>query len=132
MIFIGGISQGNKILRYGRSIACACCGQMGVGQVVMTYMYFSFFFIPLFKWNKRFFVPMSCCGAVYELSREAGQAILRGEESELTSADLTLVKEGARRVYYEEGGQRIHKKCMRCGFETDEAYDYCPKCGGRI
>lgn len=60
----------------------------------MTYMYFSFFFIPLFKWNKRFYVQMSCCSAIYELEPEIGKAILRGEEPAITSADLHLVQEG--------------------------------------
>ena len=59
----------------------------------MTYMYFSFFFIPLFKWNKRFYVQMSCCSAIYELEPEIGKAILRGEEPAITSADLHLVQE---------------------------------------
>ena len=54
MLFIGGISQGRKLLNYARSILCGSCGSTSQCQVFMTYMYFSFFFIPLFKWNKRF------------------------------------------------------------------------------
>ena len=60
----------------------------------MTYMYFSFFFIPIFKWNRRFFVEMSCCGAVYELDLEVGKRLLRGEEVEITESDLTLRQDG--------------------------------------
>ena len=101
-------------------------------QVFMTYMYFSFFFIPLFKWNKRFYVQMSCCSAIYELEPEIGKAILRGEEPAITSADLHLVQEGKYTRTWQEGSGNPHKKCMRCGFETDEDYNYCPKCGGRI
>lgn len=52
MIFIGGISQGQKILDYVKTVICDRCGGYGRYQVYMTYMYFSFFFIPLFKWNK--------------------------------------------------------------------------------
>ena len=66
MLFIGGISQGRKLLNYARSILCGSCGSTSQCQVFMTYMYFSFFFIPLFKWNKRFYVQMSCCSAIYE------------------------------------------------------------------
>lgn len=80
MLFIGGISQGRKLLNYARSILCGSCGSTSQCQVFMTYMYFSFFFIPLFKWNKRFYVQMSCCSAIYELEPEIGKAILRGEE----------------------------------------------------
>ena len=94
MLFIGGISQGRKLLNYARSILCGSCGSTSQCQVFMTYMYFSFFFIPLFKWNKRFYVQMSCCSAIYELEPEIGKAILRGEEPAITSADLHLVQEG--------------------------------------
>mgnify|MGYP000031292591 FL=1 len=93
MLFIGGISQGRKLLNYARSILCGSCGSTSQCQVFMTYMYFSFFFIPLFKWNKRFYVQMSCCSAIYELEPEIGKAILRGEEPAITSADLHLVQE---------------------------------------
>ena len=61
MIFIGGISQGQKILDYVKTVICDRCGAYGRYQVMMTYMYFSFFFIPLFKWNKKFYVK---CPAV--------------------------------------------------------------------
>ncbi len=132
MLFIGGISQGRKLLNYARSILCGSCGSTSQCQVFMTYMYFSFFFIPLFKWNKRFYVQMSCCSAIYELEPEIGKAILRGEEPAITSADLHLVQEGKFTRTGQEGSGIPHKKCMRCGFETDEDYNYCPKCGGRI
>ena len=43
MIFIGGISQGQKILDYVKTVICDRCGRYGRYEVVMTYMYFSFF-----------------------------------------------------------------------------------------
>ena len=43
MIFIGGISQGRKILDYVRTVICGCCGRYGRYEVIMTYTYFSFF-----------------------------------------------------------------------------------------
>ena len=115
-----------------QTVICDICGRYGRYQGIMTYMYFSFFFIPLFKWNKRFYVQMSCCSAIYELEPEIGKAILRGEEPAITSADLHLVQEGKYTRTWQEGSGNPHKKCMRCGFETDEDYNYCPKCGGRI
>ena len=98
MIFIGGISQGQKILDYVKTVICDRCGGYGRYQVYMTYMYFSFFFIPLFKWNKRFYVKMSCCDA----------------------------------VYYDSGTYKTWKKCGNCGYETEEDFEYCPKCGRRL
>ena len=132
MLFIGGISQGRKLLNYARSILCGSCGSTSECQVFMTYMYFSFFFIPLFKWNRRFYVKMSCCGAVYELDPEKGKALARGQQADITQADLTLVQEGNRRSSYENGSYKVWKKCVRCGYETEEDFEYCPKCGRRL
>ena len=98
----------------------------------MTYLYFSFFFIPLFKWNKKFYVKMSCCEAVYELDPEKGKALARGQQADITQADLTLVQEGNRRSSYADGSYKVWKHCVRCGDETEEDFEYCPKCGGRL
>ena len=132
MIFIGGISQGQKIVSEGLIRLCGSCGSRGRYQVLMIYTYFRFFFIPLFKWNRRYYVKMDCCEAVYELEPEVGKAVLRGENPDITEADLRLVKEGRYAGTWKEGSGKGHKKCMRCGFETDEDYNYCPVCGGRI
>lgn len=121
MIFIGGINQGMQQLEYMKTVICAKCGAYGRYEVFMTYMYFSFFFIPLFKWNRRFYVKMSCCGAVYELSQEKGMALLRGQDVEIEESDLTLREEGR--------GRRGYRKCGNCGYETEEDFEFCPKCG---
>lgn len=128
MIFIGGISQGRKILDYVRTVICGCCGRYGRYEVIMTYTYFSFFFIPLFKWNRQFYVRMTCCGAVYSLDQEVGQKILAGQDVEIRSEDLTLVQGGDGSGTY----GRMKKHCSRCGYETFEDFEYCPKCGERF
>jgi hypothetical protein len=127
MIFIGGISQGQKILDYVKTVICDRYGRF---QVVMTYMYFSFFFIPLFKWNRKYYVKMSCCGTVYELDPEVGKILARGGQVDIEQKDLTLVQEGNGR--YDNGfGNRV-KKCPNCGYETQEDFELCPKCGTRF
>ena len=52
MFFIGGISNGEKKLDYIQSTVCPRCEAFGRMEVYMTYMCFSLFFIPIFKWNK--------------------------------------------------------------------------------
>ena len=128
MIFIGGISQGRKILDYVRTVICGCCGRYGRYEVIMTYTYFSFFFIPLFKWNRQFYVRMTCCVAVYSLEKEVGQKILAGQDVEIRPEDLTLVQGGDGSGTY----GRMKKHCSRCGYETFEDFEYCPKCGERF
>lgn len=129
MFFIGGISSGVKPLEYLKTVICGRCGAYGRYQVYMTYMYFSFFFIPIFKWNRRFFVEMSCCGAVYELDPEVGKRLLWGEEVEITERDLTLRQDGNENPWTGSDASHRHKVCPSCGFETDEDFSYCPKCG---
>ena len=126
MIFIGGISSGRKQIEYLKTVICARCGAYGRYEVFMTYMYFSFFFIPLLKWNKKYYVRMSCCGALYELDPEVGCRLARGEDLEIQESDLTLIQDG--------GGNPWNrtKKCTSCGYETEEDFAYCPKCGNPL
>ena len=136
MIFIGGISSGRKQLEYLKTVICGRCGAYGRYEVYMTYMYFSFFFIPIFKWNKRFYVRMSCCGAVYELNPEVGGKLLRGMDVEISAGDLTLCQDGSGNPWEEPGRSALpgtmKKRCPDCGYETDEDFSFCPKCGGRL
>ena len=145
MIFIGGISQGSKILAYGKTLLCLFCQSRTGCEVIMTYYYFSFFFIPLFKWNRRYYVKTKCCGAVYELDPQVGKAVARGEEPEITDRDLRLVQEGTRRSGWQrqewQGGYSEEEKepdpsatvrCPVCRQECSAQFRYCPNCGQRL
>ena len=124
MLFIGGISQGRKLLNYAKSILCGSCGSTSQCQVFMTYMVLSVFFIPLFKWNKRYYVQMSCCDTVYELDPEIGAAIAHGENVDIEARHLHKLDHGNQTYRY--------KRCEHCGYETSEDFEYCPKCGNRL
>ena len=91
MFFVFGISQGKKALKYAKTVICAQCGGYGRYQVFMTYSYFSLFFIPIIKWNRHYYVQMSCCSTVYELDQEVGRRLAHGEQPDITEKDLTLV-----------------------------------------
>ena len=71
-----------------------------------------------------------------------GQDVTGGDDGEAVSythldvykrqeqKDLTLVQEGNGR--YDNGfGNRV-KKCPNCGYETQEDFEFCPKCGTRF
>ena len=71
MFFMIGINDGRKDIAYaGRLMSCPGCGQTGSCSVFMTYTVLLLFFIPCFKWNRRYFVRTSCCNRTYELSFE--------------------------------------------------------------
>lgn len=118
MFFIMGISNGEKLLEFDQPVVCPCCSHFGRLQVTVAYMFFSLFFIPLFKWNKRYFVKTTCCGAVAELDKELGRSI---EHGEITALDLNAL-----RFSCPFGRTR---RCAACGYETAEDFQYCPKCG---
>ena len=121
MFFVMGGGQDAKQLDFNQIIVCPNCQKYGQISVHTTYSYVSFFFIPLFKWNKKYYAKMNCCGAVCEISRETGQGIERG--------DITMINENElhfARVY------NPWKTCGNCGYSTEENFEYCPKCGTRF
>ena len=121
MFFIMGIDPRHKQLQYNNSVfICDRCGQYGRYEVFMTYMCFSLFFIPIFKWNKQYLVRTTCCGAQYELDPNIGLAIARGNDVEIRPEHLRLVGGSA---------QSSYKRCSQCGFSTTEDFRYCPSCG---
>ena len=73
MFFIGGIAQKQEAIPFEQIIDYPNCHKFSHLKVFMTYTYFSFFFIPIFKWGKRYFVQSSCCNSICELDKEIGK-----------------------------------------------------------
>ena len=127
MFFMMGITDGRKELDYNQTEICGVCGRYGRFQVFMTYTVLSLFFIPCFKWNRRYYVQTSCCNTLYELDREIGRRIERGEAVRILPEHLQKV--GNDRSGYRNG---VYKRCPNCGYETTEDFVFCPKCGTRL
>ena len=123
MFFIMGVSPRKEELPYNQMVICSHCGSYGRYQVYMTYMCLSLFFLPVFKWDRHYYVTTSCCGTTYELDPEVGAAIRRGREVEILPEHLTMLQSG-----YRTRG----KRCSSCGYETEEDFTYCPKCGTKL
>ena len=130
MFFICGVYPGQKQLNYNQLVVCTSCGGYGRYQVYMTHMCLSLFFIPVFKWGRRYYVRMSCCETLYELNPDMGRRIARGEQAEITPSDLTMVQAGRGNQWQNGVGRK--RVCGNCGYETEEDFTYCPKCGGRL
>ena len=121
MFFIMGIDPRQKLLQYHSPVfVCDRCGQYGRYEVIMQYMCFSLFFIPIIKWNKKYIVKTSCCNGLYELDPAIGQAIARGNEVEIRPEHL---------VALDARSQQTSRRCTNCGFMTTEDFRYCPNCG---
>ena len=53
-----GVSQNQKKLDFKQLNVCKCCGKYSNIEVYMTYWYFMFFFIPIIKWNKEYYITL--------------------------------------------------------------------------
>ncbi len=124
MFFMMGITEGRKDLDFSQTMICGVCGKYGRYQVFMTYTMLSLFFIPCFKWNRRYYVRTSCCNTLYELDPEIGKAVAQGEAIEILAEHLHRVNQGICGYTY--------KRCGHCGYETSEDFAFCPKCGYRF
>lgn len=122
MFFIGGITNGEKKLDFNQTMVCSRCGSFGSLEVYMTYMCFSLFFIPIFKWNKNFFVKITCCNSIYKLDENLGNEILKGNCINILESNLQLVSELNKSI----------NKCHNCGYINPSEYEYCPKCGNKL
>lgn len=121
MFFIMGVSQGRKKLDFDQMIVCNNCGKYGHLEVYMIYSYLSLFFIPVFKWGRSYVVRTSCCDTVVPIEPELGRKI---EHGEVTSLPESIIPENGRYL--------SRKRCSSCGFETEEEFQFCPKCGTRL
>ena len=88
MIFIGGMSTKQEKLDFGQSILCSICSRFGNLEAFMEYTYLSVFFIPVMKWNRRYYVRSTCCGSLYSISEEIGERIRRGEHIILSEINM--------------------------------------------
>lgn len=120
MFFIFGVSTKKDKLDFNQNMICPGCGRYGRYEVTVEYTCFSLFFIPILKWDKKYYVKSSCCGSIYLISNDIGDKISRGGNVNLVEKDLKLIRKG-----------KIHsiKQCESCGFKTDDDFQYCPKCG---
>ena len=118
-----GITDKRTDLAFNQTVICEECGSYGQYIVYMTCTVLSLFFLPVFHWNRHYYVQTSCCGTVYELNAEIGRKIENGENVTIHTEDLQLLNN------YRYSTIR---RCEYCGFTTKEDYDYCPKCGNPL
>lgn len=129
MFFVGifGIDNKEKIVKEIQKLYCRECNGYGLGKVIKRYDFFHFFFIPIFKWNEKYYVIYNNCNHVYSISKEKGKSIEQGEEVEINYWDLKDLG-----VYdYDINGNK-NNKCLNCGREIEAGYTYCPYCGQKL
>lgn len=126
MFFIGvfGIQNKQEEIKYLNDVPCRNCDKGSVGKLIKTFNFFHFFFIPIFKWNAKYYVICSGCSSLYEIPQEKGKGIERGENIDISYWDLRPVETG-----HTHSASNI---CGHCGKAVEADYEYCPYCGTKI
>lgn len=121
MFFIGifGVQTKDETIKTVSGVTCPVCGAYDRYEVLRTYTYVHVFFIPVWKWNKRYFLRTRCCQRACALAEEVGRRIEQGQDVTITSADLRCA----------EPAERF---CSHCGVQLHRSYSYCPYCGQRL
>lgn len=114
MFFIGIFGIGNKEEEKKLNYDIENCLNP---TIIKQYQMFHFFFIPIFKWNRKYFVKCDN-SKLLELNDVVGTEVWNGIRNNVLYWDYKVV--------YEE------RKCSHCGALLNDEYDYCPKCGTKI
>ena len=122
MFFVFGISSKEKDIDFLQTIICPSCGAYGRLEVFMRYSYFSLFFIPIIKWNKKYYVRATCCGSLSNIDNNLGKDIERGQVSSIKEEDMHPIN-----IKYNK-----ERTCSNCNYYLESGYEYCPKCGKKI
>lgn len=127
MFFIGifGVDNKEKEIKILNNIVCKNCNISNGGKLIKTFTYFHFSFIPIFKWNEKYYVICSGCNSIFSISNEKGKAIEKGENIEITYWDLNEVNDNYSNYY-------AIQRCPKCNREVDRTFEYCPYCGEKI
>ena len=127
MFFIGifGIQDNERIIKEFENIVCKC-GSYSRAQFIEKYTYFHFFFIPLFRWNKRYYVRFRCCNRLYKVPKD-----YIDELKSSNTVDIDRLEEIYGYDAYHGKGEKSCT-CSHCGAEIDNSFSYCPYCGNRI
>ncbi|WP_315117902.1 zinc ribbon domain-containing protein [uncultured Clostridium sp.] len=124
MFFFGimGIEERKKSIKHIQNIICKSCERMSTYELIKVYTVFHFFFIPLAKFNKKYYAISRCCNSIFEVPQEMGKLIESGEEVTIDDSNL-------KEVYVNSRNGNV---CNYCGGVIDKSFEFCPHCGRKI
>ena len=126
MFFIGifGIEEKENELKTFPQVVCPLCGRFTQAVLLVHYTYFHIFFIPTFRWNKRYYVKLRCCGAIYEADAAYAEQLKTASDIDFTR--LKRISSGFSRFADFESPDTV---CPNCGRSYDPSFAFCPHCG---
>ncbi|MGI6161832.1 MAG: zinc ribbon domain-containing protein [Christensenellales bacterium] len=121
MFFIGvfGVNDKEKEIKRFDPSACPCCGRLSSCTLIESFRCFHIYFLPLFKWKKRYTLAFGCCGCAYEADPDYAAELKYSD-----SVDISRLK---KLEYTSKSGV-----CQSCGRQSEGNYAYCPYCGNRL
>ena len=116
MFFFGifGIQQKERTIKEFDNIICPDCGRLTRAELMESYTYFHFLFIPLLKWNRQYYLRLRCCGSSY-----MGEADYVDELRHREDVDCDRPRKM----------QMPSNVCPNCGAYIHPNFAYCPYCG---
>lgn len=122
MFFVGifGVQDKQKEIKTINNLSCKNCDGISSLTLFKVYSYFHIFFIPLFRWNERYYLVCNRCNTLYEIPLEKGVRVEQGEENVITYWDLKPLEKYNNYVTY---------RCENCHREVEPHFEYCPYCG---
>lgn len=129
MFFIGifGIENKDKEIKILDNISCKKCNETITGRLIKNLNFFHLFFIPLFKWNEKYYLVCNQCKSVYIIPKDKGKTLENGENIEISYWDLQEIhNEYCNNNYCETN------ICTNCGEKLELNFKYCPYCGTRM
>ncbi len=124
MFLIFGIGEKEKELKSFEQIVCPLCGRYTRAVLILRYTYLHLFFIPTFRWNRRWLIKLRCCCALYEADREYGRELEVSDRIDFSR--LHCVSSGFGAFH---GSESPDIRCSRCGRSYDSSFAFCPHCG---
>jgi len=116
---IMGINKESKQLDFHKNAVCKFCGRYASYDGFMEYSIFSVFFIPVFKFSKKYYLKSSCCGAVFKVDCEKGRKMEYGQPVDFADNELNWIF----------GGNKSYGICSGCGYILADDHIFCPRCG---
>ncbi len=131
MFFIGifGIESNDKEIKSFTGVVCPCCGRLTKAVLFMSYTYFHIFFIPTFRWNRRYYVKLRCCGALYAAPEDYAKQLKTADDIDFSRLKKVSGGFGGFEAPPPGGGSAY--ECPRCGKSVDKSFPYCPYCGAK-
>lgn len=122
------MSNKEENIRNINNIVCKKCNSMSSYELIKTCNIFHIFFIPIIKWNEKYYLKSRCCDTIFQVSKDIGKKLERGENVSIEDGDLTEVYSN----YGWQGYNPGETLCSYCGSRVDASFKYCPNCGHKI